>query len=553
MSTGSAPSDVTTPGPVGTIEAKASTTSPSPKSEARVPLPKPTRTQRWGMNPEDRLRVMEACLLLQRRGWKMNFGLMMTMAAIVAGMGLAADSPALVIGAMLIAPLMTPVLGIAASIAMVLGEALIRSIITVTLATLGVIGLGYLVGLWVPGDHMQSAEVLARTSPDIKDLVVAVAAGLAGSYATARPDMSSSLPGVAVAVALVPPLMVVGITAEAGEYALSGGARGALLLYLTNLAGIITLATIVFIATGFVPAARLARIGPRVILGIAVGIALVGAVTVPLLTASIRAARDSNLNEDVEATVELWNQTSNRISEITVNDTDSPYRINVSLVGLENPKSESQLELDLEEELGEDVTVNVLWTQAQRASSDSSITFGAEDAEAIRPIVVQWIETKIGDTAYTIRNFDLNNNKLLLDVRSNAEGPAVPDLTAAIEAEFGGHPEVEVEWLSFIDVASDDLRRAAQEWANENNMIVSDVSFDGTRVSVDLIGAAVPNTDGLKLSLAEIANNDVDSVDIWFTQRVLVVPTPIPTVVVAPTPTPDPSLPWHDRVGITGG
>ena len=522
------------------------------RAEPRVALPKPTRTDRWGMNPEDRLRVMEACLLLQRRGWKMNFGLMMAMAAIVAGMGLAADSPALVIGAMLIAPLMTPVLGIAASIAMVLGEALIRSVITVTLATLGVIGLGFLVGLALPGDLMQSSEVLARTSPDIKDLVVAVAAGLAGSYATARPDMSSSLPGVAVAVALVPPLMVVGITAEAGEYALSGGARGALLLYLTNLAGIVTLATIVFIATGFVPAARLARIGPRVVLGILVGMALVVAVAVPLLTASIQAARDSDQNTIVQEAVNDWNKPLNRVSDIVLDDSEIPYKINVAVIGLDTPDSDSVLELELEEELGEDVVVDVQWTQAQRASNDA-VTFGPEAAEAIRPIVVQWIENKVADTSYTIRSFELIDNKLLIDVRSNAEGPAVPDLTAAIEAEFGSHPEVEVVWPSYIDVTSDELRRIAQEWAGENEMIVSDVGYDGARVSVDIVGPAVPNTDSLKASLAASANKIVDDIDVWFSQRVLVQPTPAPTAVVTVVPTPDPNMPWYEQYIPAGG
>ena len=163
------------------------------------------------MNPEDRMRVMEACLVIPGAGWAIHFSLMMAMSVIVAIMGLSANSPALVIGAMLIAPLMTPVLGIAASIAMALGDATARAAGTVVAATAGAIAVSYLIAGWLPGDLLTN-EVLARTAPDARDLVVALAAGLAGSYATARPDVSSSLPGVAIAVALVPPLAVVGMT-----------------------------------------------------------------------------------------------------------------------------------------------------------------------------------------------------------------------------------------------------------------------------------------------------------------------------------------------------
>ena len=98
--------------------------------------------------------------------------LMMAMSVIVAIMGLSANSPALVIGAMLIAPLMTPVLGIAASIAMALTDAVARSVATVLAATVGAIAISYLIAGWLPG-QLLTGEVLARTAPDARDLVVA--------------------------------------------------------------------------------------------------------------------------------------------------------------------------------------------------------------------------------------------------------------------------------------------------------------------------------------------------------------------------------------------
>jgi len=157
------------PGP--TEPAPAQPFPPDPKPRRRVGLPRPS-AKRWGMNPEDRMRVMEACLVIPGAGWALHFSLMMTMSVIVAIMGLSANSAALVIGAMLIAPLMTPVLGIAAAIAMALGDAVVRSATTVAAATAGAIGGSYIIAGWLPGELLTD-EVLARTAPDARDLVVA--------------------------------------------------------------------------------------------------------------------------------------------------------------------------------------------------------------------------------------------------------------------------------------------------------------------------------------------------------------------------------------------
>ena len=144
--------------------ATPSPAKPDANPRRRVGLPRPT-AKRWGMNPEDRMRVMEACLVIPGAGWAIHFSLMMAMSVIVAIMGLSANSPALVIGAMLIAPLMTPVLGIAASIAMALGDATARAAGTVVAATAGAIAVSYLIAGWLPGDLLTN-EVLARTAPD---------------------------------------------------------------------------------------------------------------------------------------------------------------------------------------------------------------------------------------------------------------------------------------------------------------------------------------------------------------------------------------------------
>lgn len=516
----------------------ATAETPTPNaSNQRVGLPKPSRRNRWGMNPEDRLRVMEACLLLERSGWKLNFGWMMTMAALVAIMGLAANSAAVVIGAMLIAPLMTPVLGIAASIAMVLRDALIRSIITVVLATSGVIGLGFIFGALLPGNHMQSSEILARTAPDIKDLGVAIAAGLAGSYATARPDMSSSLPGVAVAVALVPPLAVVGFTLEAAEYRF---ALGAMLLYVTNLACIVTMSAIVFIFTGFVPLERLAATRGRVLLGSAIAMALVGLVAIPLTVSSIRTSSAASKIEDIRAEIERWNgQTSNTVEDWEYSD---DFRsISVELEGGDEPQDAQALELALEEVVEADVTLDVRWTQVQRKSIGSdSVTF---DIDRIDDVVTEWLTSTTG-TADWAADPVLDNQDLTVTVTSTEAPPPVSGLTDLLEANFGASPATEIIWVPRAVEQLQQLESQALAWATDRNLRVTDVQqFQGetgaTIVDVDIIGEEIPDVESLKAELRDIAGADAD-IRVWFTQRILVVPivpTPTPTLVPSVVPT----------------
>ena len=200
---------------------------------------------------------MDAVALRGRDGWIAQFSVMLGLSVLVAVMGLSADSAAVVIGAMLLAPLMVPVMAIAAAISMALPRHLLRAAAIVAVASLASVLLAFLVAMILP-DGQLPGEVLSRTSPDLRDLLVALAAGAAGAYATVRSDVSSALPGVAVAVALVPPLAAVGLTLEGGRADL---AEGAALLYVANLTAIVLVGVLVFLLTGFVPPRRLRQTG----------------------------------------------------------------------------------------------------------------------------------------------------------------------------------------------------------------------------------------------------------------------------------------------------
>ena len=155
-------------------------------------------------------------------------------AGIIATLGLLANSSAVVIGAMLIAPWMLPLRATAFAILQGRLRLVARALVTLLIGMAITVGLSALLGLWV-GLPILGSEVAARTQPNLLDLGVALVAGAVAMYAKLRKDAISALAGLAIAVALVPPMCVVGILLSSSLWA---QAYGALLLFITNLLGI---------------------------------------------------------------------------------------------------------------------------------------------------------------------------------------------------------------------------------------------------------------------------------------------------------------------------
>ncbi len=182
-----------------------------------------------------------------------RFWLLLIISAVIASAGVIGDSTATVIGAMIVAPLAIPIQGIAVALAGGELRALAASASILLLAVVVVIGIGALAGMILPElkPADTNGQITGRVSPTLIDLVAAAATGLAGSLAIARRDIADILPGVAIAISLVPPLAVVGITAAAGDW---DGALGALLLFTTNVLAIIVVGGILFSLIGLLPA-----------------------------------------------------------------------------------------------------------------------------------------------------------------------------------------------------------------------------------------------------------------------------------------------------------
>jgi uncharacterized hydrophobic protein (TIGR00271 family) len=227
---------------------------------------------------------------------KVDFFVMMGLSSAIATFGLLQNSAAVIIGAMLVAPLMAAIFGLSLSI--VRGDSrLLRRATSATARGMALaIGVAVLLTLIVP-DRQFSDEVLLRTHPNLLDLGVAVASGAAGAYALCRKEVSTALPGVAIAAALVPPLATIGIGLARWNGEVAGGA---LLLFITNLVAISGAGGMVFLWLGFrpLPGKETRR---RIFQGGVIGtILLLVAVTITLGWLTVRSLQDASLSRKIE-------------------------------------------------------------------------------------------------------------------------------------------------------------------------------------------------------------------------------------------------------------
>lgn len=186
--------------------------------------------------------------LLNRSLWRTaepsgNYYIMLFLSGVISTLGLLAGSTAAIIGAMIVAPLMGPIVGMAFAITMGNRRLLKRAGLSVATGALLTIATAYLI-CQVVGINTLNPEILERTRPTLLDLAIGLAAGAAGSFAKTRREVADALPGVAIAVALVPPLSVIGIGLAFRDYDIF---LGSTLLFSTNLAGIILSGGLIFI------------------------------------------------------------------------------------------------------------------------------------------------------------------------------------------------------------------------------------------------------------------------------------------------------------------
>ena len=312
---------------------------------------------------EERARILDELFFEgdRRVPYLWRFVALIVFSSAIASFGLLNDSAAVVIGAMLVAPLMTPILGVAAATVQAWTARQLESLAIVAGGALLAIGVGWVVARLLPEideDVTVPGELLARTAPNLMDLGIAVAAGAAGGYVLVRKEAGAALPGVGIAVALVPPLATIGITLglDRGDLA-----DGAVLLFVTNLACIPLAAALVFTFAGFVP--RLDRLLTRRgrWVSFAVTVVVVLAVAIPLAIYSWVQWNEGRVASRVDDIVAEWDSTLT-VDDVSVDYSESPLQVDVEVSGPRPPGDPDSLAALLSEREGEEVEVALRYT-----------------------------------------------------------------------------------------------------------------------------------------------------------------------------------------------
>ena len=244
----------------------------------------------------------------------------------------------------------------------------LESALVVLAASGGAIALSWLAAKTFPEPQFvteQSSELLARTRPGTLDMSIALAAGAAGAYVTVHRQVVSALPGAAIAVALIPPLSAAGISLELGR---SDLANGAILLYLTNLAGIILAAAITFVVTGVVARRDGRHFTKHTRWGLAAATVGVIVLAIPLGTAGRDAISTARDEHTISAATTTWIGKRNIALRASSIDGDL---VLIELAGPQAPTAAPELAALIEGRLHRKVHVAVRFTTQQNLLNTS--------------------------------------------------------------------------------------------------------------------------------------------------------------------------------------
>lgn len=289
--------------------------------------------------------------LAEESGLTPRYIFMTCMSAGIAILGLLLSSPAVVIGAMLLSPLMGPILGAGFALAEGKFTWLRLCIKAIFLGTIVAVAFTALIVFLSPLQTV-TEEIAARTRPNLFDLLVALFSSLAGSYAMIR-GREGTIVGVAIATALMPPLAVVGFGLATWNMTVFGGA---LMLFITNLLTIALTATVMARLYGF-RSSNVQRHGLLQNFGILTIFILLA---IPLGLSLRQIAREANGQRIITRTIEEQFDVRAQIDQLAIDWDQEPVSIDASVLTPRfQPEANQRVAGVLKRDLGTDVTVSI--------------------------------------------------------------------------------------------------------------------------------------------------------------------------------------------------
>jgi uncharacterized hydrophobic protein (TIGR00271 family) len=297
-----------------------------------------------------------------------NFFTLLLFATVIATYGVLSGSTATVIGAMIVAPLMGPIMATTAAVVMGSSQRALRAFGLTIAGIVTVIIAAYLLSWVVPDvtiSFSSNGEITSRINPGLYALLTALGAGAAGAFITSRAEIADSMGGVAIAISLVPPLCVVGISLQQGQL---DATAGALLLFLTNYLTILLAGGVVLVILGLGKMEVAQEHGWVRRRGLALFVVGILLVTVPLTLSTIQAVTRTLANRNATEEVQQWLEgTSYQVVIVNVND----QVVIATIEGSGELKSTQQLANQLAAALNRPVIVNLRTLPAQLSASSS--------------------------------------------------------------------------------------------------------------------------------------------------------------------------------------
>ncbi|TNF88353.1 MAG: TIGR00341 family protein [Gammaproteobacteria bacterium] len=325
------------------------------------------------LTPTERREVLEELFVFGKDNqlpFYKRMAYLLIVSTIIACCGLMADSAAVVIGAMLVAPMMRPVMISAAAITLGWSHYLYQALVLTLIMALSAVGIAALFAQLSPQLIEIPGQVMARTEPTFFDLVIALAAGSGGAYTMTHKE-SSAIPGVAMAVALLPPLASTGILLVFQENDL---ALKAFILFFTNFAAMVLAATLTFLYLGISPRKTRTRSARSIRNYLTAFFLLVVGVSIPLYFFSTEVWYDATYKANQTEELQAWLKENELLIDAVQIDEEQRI-IFLELLGPNPPLSVETLHNELKRAYfvrtgleAKPFSIQVLWTQTAEFS-----------------------------------------------------------------------------------------------------------------------------------------------------------------------------------------